>query len=369
MKLGMLVFFACFLFLLCLAFGMLRFFSSRPQLGEVYSIEELRERYGQYSYFQDASFKPFHVDAALTFKKFLLYVEGLLKKKNARPKKIIENLPLKFENAPQNEVKATWFGHSSLLFQFGSLKVLVDPVFSGYASPFSFFGKQFAYRSSYDAKNFPKIDVLIISHNHYDHLDYETLSHLKDKVDLVATSLGVSKCLLSWGFDQEKIVELAWDESFRRGELDITAVTAKHFSGRTLKDQNATLWSGWVLSWKGKKIYYSGDSSYDSFFKEIGEKYGPIDLAAIECGAYDKLWPDVHMFPEQTVQAAQDVKAKMLLPIHWGKFDLALHSWDDSIERVVAEAQKRGLPITTPRIGQTIGLDETVEDPWWREAL
>lgn len=262
--------------------------------------------------------------------------------------------------------KVTWFGHSSYLLQIDKIKILVDPVFSRSTSPFSFVGNK-----SYDgtdfihAEDFGKIDIILITHDHYDHLDMDSILKLKDKAGHFVTSLGVGAHLERWGVPAEKITELSWAESTSLLGLNFTGTIARHFSGRKFK-RGQTLWSAFIIQTPSYKIFLGGDSGYGSHFKMIHDKYGSFDLAILECGQYNAYWPYIHMFPEQVVQAAKDLEAKVLLPVHWGKFSLALHDWDDSIRRVVKSAEEQQQKITTPQLGETVVLGESYPDSkWW----
>jgi L-ascorbate metabolism protein UlaG (beta-lactamase superfamily) len=262
-----------------------------------------------------------------------------------------------------------WFGHSSYYFVAGGKRILVDPVFSGNASPFSFGARSFPGANVYDPDDFPSIDLLILTHDHYDHLDYETILKLRGRVKQIVTSLGVSAHLRYWGFEPRTITELDWWQSTEIGDgMTVTATPARHFSGRSFV-RNKTFWSSFVLNWGGLKIFIGGDSGYDQHFREIGEKLGPFDLALLECGQYNEQWPDIHMMPEMTVQAAIDLKAKAFMPVHWAKFALSLHAWDDPIKRVTASAAARGVPILTPMIGEPVALDQPYPVNHWWDAI
>ena len=275
--------------------------------------------------------------------------------------------------------KLVWFGHSSYLLFINGKTILVDPVFCGHASPVSFMIKNFEGSNVYSVDDMPEIDVLIISHDHYDHLDYKTVKALKPKVKHVLTSLGTGEHLEKWGYNPSIINELDWSESITIDSvLHFTSTPARHFSGRGLK-RNQAFWSSFVLKTPTHSIFIGGDSGYDTHFKTIGEKYGPFDLAILECGQYNYFWKYIHTMPEETALAATELKAKLLLPVHWGKFRLALHPWTEPIERVTKEAQRLNQPIATPMIGEvleisplTSPLTATAARPrggtkkWWR---
>jgi L-ascorbate metabolism protein UlaG (beta-lactamase superfamily) len=245
--------------------------------------------------------------------------------------------------------------------------LLVDPVFSGHASPVTFTTKAFAGTDVYTVDDLPEIDYLFLSHDHWDHLDHATVLRLKPKVKKVITGLGVGAHLERWGYDLAVIEERDWGESIALDEgFTVHMAPARHFSGRGLK-RNTSLWSSFVLNTPGLKIYLGGDSGYDSHFKVIGEKHGPFDLAILECGQYNEYWKYIHMMPEEVVRAAQDLKARKLMPVHWGKFALALHAWDEPIIRVTAAAEKEGMPLLPPMIGEKVNLNgkSYVSKKWW----
>lgn len=263
----------------------------------------------------------------------------------------------------------TWFGHSSYLIHVKGFNILVDPVFSGSASPMSFMVKAFPGADAYTPADMPEIDLMIITHNHYDHLDKKTLAELRSRTKQVYTGLGVGRDLQHCLATGNNITEMDWWETREIApEIVLTATPARHFSGRGLK-RGGSLWSSFVLEIFGYKIFIGGDSGYDTHFKAIGDKFGPFDLVILECGQYNDYWPFIHMKPEETVQAAIDLQAKALLPVHWGKFVLAMHAWNDSPERATAAGAQRGLLVTTPRIGEpvTVGAHYPQEH-WWANA-
>jgi L-ascorbate metabolism protein UlaG (beta-lactamase superfamily) len=259
-----------------------------------------------------------------------------------------------------------WFGHSSYLLKVKGFHILVDPVFSGNASPVSFFAKSFPGSDTYGVDDFPDIDAMIITHDHYDHLDYKTIRQFAAKTRHFFTSLGVGSHLEYWGISPDKITELDWGETAEIDrEMTLTATPARHFSGRTMK-RNSTLWSSFVWKTEGYSLFLGGDSGYGRHFKAIGDQYGPFDLAILECGQYGKNWPNIHMFPEETATASQDLQAKAFLPVHWGKFTLSLHEWNDPIRRVVKAAAEKGLVIATPLIGDPLTVGENYpRETWW----
>ena len=259
-----------------------------------------------------------------------------------------------------------WFGHSSYFIQVAGRTVLVDPVFSGNASPLRFTTKSFKGSDIYSVSDLPDIDYLFLTHDHWDHLDYKTILKLKSKVKKVITGFGVAAHLTLWGYNENLIVEMDWNDVFvPETGFSVTNTPARHFSGRSLK-RNKSIWSSFVFSVPGKKIFFGGDSGYDTHFKDIGNQYGPFDLVILENGQYDKNWKYIHMNPEETVQAALDLQSKKLLPVHWGKFSLSVHSWNEPILRVIKEAAKRNLTVIHPMIGELVDLDrDQLFSLWW----
>jgi L-ascorbate metabolism protein UlaG (beta-lactamase superfamily) len=265
-----------------------------------------------------------------------------------------------------DEPVIVWFGHSSYFLILAGKTFLVDPVFSGNAAPLSFMVKAFPGSNVYRPEDMPHIDHLILTHDHYDHLDHRTLLKLKKKIGSVICSLGVASHLYHWGFQKEKITELDWWQSLELdGALTLTAAPARHFSGRGIK-RNQTLWSSFILNSPTHNLYLGGDSGYDHHFKRIGERFGPFDLAILESGQYNSMWPYIHMMPEEMVQAAIDLKAKAILPVHWGKFKLSMHPWNEPVKRVVSKASEMQIPVATPRIGEPLVINgDYLDNNWW----
>lgn len=265
---------------------------------------------------------------------------------------------------PAEQTKFIWFGHSTLLLNVDGETVLIDPVFSGSASPFSFLVKRFQ-PPVVELTELPHIDVIVISHDHYDHLDEISIKFFKDKTTEFIVPTGVGEHLINWGIPKERIFERSWGESVERSGIKFTATPAQHFSGRGLFDRNKTLWASWIIQGQKEKIFYSGDSGYAAHFKNIGEEYGPFDLAFLENGQYNVRWPDVHMQPEETLKAMVDIKAKTFVPVHWGMFDLSLHHWAEPIKRSYRIAQSWNIPIITPKIGEVIENRNYMNVQWW----
>ncbi|WP_420316548.1 MBL fold metallo-hydrolase [Ekhidna sp.] len=270
-----------------------------------------------------------------------------------------------------DSIAFTWLGHSTVLFRINGVTILADPVIIGErASMFSFMGpKRFDYSHHIKLEELPEIDAVILSHDHYDHLDYHTIRGLKDRVDRFFLPLGVGAHFEAWGIPAENITELNWWDEITFNGVKLAFTPTRHFSGRGFADRYKTLWGSWVLIGNNQRIYFSGDSGYFPGFKEIGEKYGPFDLTFMECGAYNESWSEIHMFPEETARAHLDVKGKLLVPIHWGKFDLALHPWKESVNRLAKKAEVEGIELFTPEVGELNVLSESNDtELWWNKV-
>lgn len=263
-----------------------------------------------------------------------------------------------------------WFGHSTFLLQINGKSILLDPMFGAVPAPSPLLGsKRFSKNLPIEIEKLPKIDAVILSHDHYDHLDYGSILKLKDKVEVFYVPLGVGVHLSEWGVEPDRIKELDWWEEVNFKGLTLACTPAQHFSGRGLTDGGKTLWSSWVVKSASESIFFSGDSGYGPHFKEIGKKYGPFDFAMMECGQYNTLWQEIHMLPEETAQAGVDVKARAIMPIHWGAFKLAMHPWSEPVERLSIKAAELNMPVVTPRIGEPVVLNQglmAVEE-WWNE--
>lgn len=290
------------------------------------------------------------------------------KTKDKIPKSKLPSQKINLKEQAASDNFLVWMGHSSYYFQLDGKRFLVDPVFSGHASPIPGTTKAFEGTDVYFADDFPQIDFLIISHDHYDHLDYKTIKTLRPKIDQVICALGVGSHFEKWGFDEEKITELDWyeDEEISKG-FEITSTPARHFSGRRFK-RNNTLWSSYVLETPTKKIFIGGDSGYDFHFKEIGEKYGPFDWAILENGQYNEKWRYIHTLPEEFVDVAEDLRARNVLPVHSGKFALAQHPWYEPYEKITQNHRRKNLRIATPIIGSKVDLDDDSQtfSAWWK---
>ena len=313
--------------------------------------------------FQNLSHTPMKPDDISYWK---MTKEFFKKNKDKQPPRPLPSVKTDLVNLNSSKPVIVWFGHSSYLIRIENKNFLIDPVFSGNAAPFSFMIKAFPGTNIFKPEDMPVIDYLILTHDHYDHLDFKTIRKLRNKASNIYCSLGVSSHLKYWGFDINKITEMDWWDSIQLNEnISLTGAPARHFSGRGIK-RGQTLWSSFILKTKDHNLYLGGDSGYDSHFKEIGDKYGPFDIAILEAGQYNAMWPFIHMMPEETVQAVVDLKAGSLLPVHWGKFSLALHAWDEPIKRVIEKARSLNIKVHTPKIGQPLILDDHFQsENWW----
>ncbi|UXR64688.1 MBL fold metallo-hydrolase [Bdellovibrio bacteriovorus] len=291
---------------------------------------------------------------------------------------------------PSDKLKVIWMGHSTFLLNLSGKIILVDPVFSGSAAPVSFMVKRFQ-PPPLSLSELPKIDVIVISHDHYDHLDMQAIKFFADKDVPFLTPLGVGAHLRGWGIADSRISEFDWWQGTTLDGVEFIATPAQHFSGRGLRDGNKTLWASWVIRSETHNVFFSGDSGYDIHFKQIGDKYGPFEIAFIENGQYNEKWRAVHALPEESVQAYFDLKAQRFFPVHWGMFSLAFHSWRDlkaqrffpvhwgmfslafhswrhPVDSLVRLAKERGVRIMTPQLGEMVYVDDNYQNvEWWQD--
>lgn len=361
--------------ILLIVIAVMVFFRLAPQIGGKPEGERLNRMQATSNY-QDGKFSntvETKMDMSFSDVRKTLAHYLFADKSTKSPRKQIDvqlfNSPA-FEQAPDTGVVMSWFGHSSILLKVDGTTILFDPVLEGKrASMFTFMGpKRFPYSEYPEVTDLPKIDAVIISHDHYDHLDYPTIKLLKEKVSRFYMPLGVGAHFESWGVPKENIVELEWWQEASLADLTVALTPTRHFSGRGFGDRFHTLWGSWVILGKNERIYFSGDSGYFPGFKEIGEKYGPFDLTFMECGAYNEAWSEIHMFPEQTAQAHLDLKGKLLMPIHWGKFDLALHPWKESVNRLAKKANEENIQLFTPEVGKLVSIQSSDNtERWWKK--
>ena len=347
------------------------FISCSPQFGKSPNKKQ-KELYAKTENFQNGRFINQHASPMdVNYWKILKELTKQAPNRNPKSDIIVEKIDSStIENHSDDITQLRWFGHSTFLLEIDGKKILIDPVFGESPSPVPFIGaKRYSKELPIEIEKLPFIDAVILSHDHYDHLDYESIQKLKGKVGQYFAPLGVGNHLEYWGIPKEKIHELNWWESIDFDGVDLICCPARHFSGRGLFDRATTLWCSWVIKGGNDNIFFSGDSGYDTHFKEIGEKYGPFDISLMECGQYNEDWKLLHMMPEETVQASIDLKSKLALPIHWGAFTLAFHDWTDPIERVTKKANELNLPITTPKIGEPVlfGNETFPTEKWWKK--
>lgn len=277
----------------------------------------------------------------------------------------------KFKTKAEEGLRAIWLGHASVYIELDGYRLLVDPVLSDYASPVDGIGPKRFHSSPIKIQDLPNIDAVMISHDHYDHLDMKTVQYLARNGSVFYVPLGIGAHLDEWNVPQKQIIELDWWEKAAMGNLKIVSTPARHYSGRELFDYKETFWSSWSVIGPKHRLFYSGDTGYSDHFKEIGSKLGPFDLGIIKVGAYGPgdSWIDIHMEPEQAVQSFVDIKGKRMLPVHWATFNMAFHHWKEPIRRALVAAEKLDVELVTPRIGEIVSSSEHfVSLPWWESV-
>lgn len=267
------------------------------------------------------------------------------------------------------KTKFIWLGHSTFLINLKGKILLFDPMFSDHAAPYPVAIRRFQ-PPVISLEDLPAIDYVIISHDHYDHLDMDSIKFFRDKKTKFVAPLGVPSHLKFWGIKEQNISELDWWESIKHAGIEFVCTPSQHFSGRS-PQRNPTLWSSWVIKTDETRLFYSGDTGYDTHFKTIGKKYGPFEVAFMENGQYNESWPAMHMSPEQTIQAFKDLKGENLISVHWGMFDLSIHNWFDPIERVSELSLIENINHLTPKLGQIVTMDNDLKatELWWKPML
>lgn len=344
-------------------------FIQQPQFGK-YPSGERSERIKKSFHYKDGSLQ--NLKETPTFGPGVGYgtmIKSFLfeKKERLEPIDSIPSIKTDLLNLDPKKDILVWFGHSSYFMQIDGKKILVDPVLSGSASPIPFTVKAFKGTDRYTTDDIPQIDYLFISHDHFDHLDYKTIVALKSKVGKVICGLGVGQHFEYWGYGKDKIIEKDWNESaILDNNFQVHYTPARHFSGRTL-NRNHSIWTSFVLETPTMKIFIGGDGGYDTHFAEIGKTFEGFDLAILENGQYDKKWPYIHMTPSETLQAAKDLQAKRLLPVHSSKFVLANHPWDEPLKKITELNKEVNIPLATPMIGEVLNLKDSTQtfSEWW----
>lgn len=353
------IFFA-FILIVILALLFLKFY---PTIGKLPDEAERESFHNKTTMFYEGMFHNEEESA-------LMSGEGYQPSPRRKPKRMIKaEAPELIPDAEDKDLSFTWLGHSSFLLQMGNKNILVDPVLSQRSSPVSFAGPERFSQIPLTVEQMPRIDVLLLSHDHYDHMDYNVIRKLKDKVGKFVVPLGVDAILRGWSVDADKICSLnRWDSIEIEGTV-YTLTPSQHFTGRNPLKRNSTYWGGYYIDNGFRRVYYTGDGGYCDAFKTVKERLGSPDLMIAECGQYDPAWSTVHMFPEETVRAAVDTGAAWMIPVHWGTFCICNHAWDDPIMRVSASAEENNVNMATPRIGQTVIYDNISDfnEAWWKE--
>lgn len=343
----------------------------QPQFGKLPTGERL-ERIKRSPNFKNGEFHNFSETPTITDGHSFwgeMYEAIFKKNPNATPHHSIPTVKTDLKNLPNDQDYIVWFGHSTTLLHLNGKNILTDPIFSKNASPIPASVPAFSGTTLYSVNDLPEIDYIVISHDHYDHLDYETIKALQPKVKKVICGLGIGEDFEYWGYPKDKIVELDWFEKYAdpNGELVFNAEPSRHQSGRSFK-QNQTLWASYVIQSKGKNYFVSGDGGFDKHFEQIGNKYKNIDLAIMEDGQYDKAWHFVHNLPEEIIQASKNLHAKRILPYHNSKFNLAKHDWNTPLNELTKLAKKEGIPVLTPKIGEVVYPNDSNQHftEWWK---
>ncbi len=288
--------------------------------------------------------------------------------KNRKPSGLIPVIqmdPKILDYPPSEDIQIYWMGHTSLLLETGGRRYLLDPVLSERASMSQSIGPKRMHPSPIAINDLKNIDAVILSHDHYDHLDYHVMKALSKTGTLFYVPVGVGKILQGWGCNRENIFELNWWDEINDGANKLIATPARHFSGRGLTNRNTTLWCSWCIINTKNRIYFGGDSGIMPQYEDIGNEFGPFDLTIMPIGAYDEAWHDIHIFPFEAVDAHIKLKGKKMLPVHWATFNLAFHPWSEPIEQLLNEADKKGIELITPIVGEQITIDYKSKSKWW----
>lgn len=292
----------------------------------------------------------------------------LFDKKDTSPARKLHFNADKINNTPSGGLQIMWTGHSSVYVEIEGKRFFCDPVWSVNLSPVGFGGPKRFFQSPLNKNDIPTLDGVLISHDHMDHLDKNIVKYLAQRNVPFYVPIGVGLILESWNVPKRQIYEANWYDSIIVDDsIKLTSLPTVHFSGRGLFDRNKSMWTSWIIEGKKKKIYFGGDSGYHNMYKKIGEEYGPFDMTFLEIGAYDKNWDKIHLGPDQAIKAHGDLKGKVLMPIHWGAYDLAIHPWLEPVERVMQAAEKHSVNLSLPKPGQLLAeKDFILNSRWWK---
>ena len=302
-----------------------------------------------------------------------IIVKQIAQRREREPRIKLPILPLDLKSlySDDNCMQFIWYGHSALFIRVHGKNILVDPMLGPDTTPIAPMSTLRFSENSLDLiDDFPQIDLMLITHDHYDHLDLDSIEKLKSKVDQYFVALGVGRHLEAWGISENKITEFDWWDGTTWSGIDFFFTPTQHFAGRRINDRSMSLWGGWVLNTGSENVWISGDGGYGKHFKEIGEKLGPFDLAFMECGQYNADWRDMHLFPDESIQAAVDAGVKKAIPIHWGAFSLSYqHTWYEPVEHFILSAHENQMSFSSPQLGQVFNIDDEMIDQWWLKYI
>jgi len=354
--------------LLAIVVIVILFVSIAPQFGSNPTSEQIKY-YGTFPNYRDGGFESLEKTPMMTGE--VSTWEFFKNDTNRKPKSEIipKNINYsQFSKINEKDYKIAWLGHSAFIINLSGKIILLDPMLGSHAAPVPVPSlKRYNKILPINPDSLNNIDVVVLSHDHYDHLDYSTIKRIKDNVNTFVVPYGVGNHLRKWKVEEEKIIELNWNEVFKMDDMEFTCLPARHFSGRGPLNRNSTLWSSWAIKSPKVKIYFSGDSGYGKHFKQIGDDHGPFDISLIDCGQYNKAWKHSHMFPSEAVLAAKDLDTKFFMPIHWGGFTLSMHPWDEPVKESIKLANQIGLRYFTPEIGEVVSKEKLNKQftPWW----
>ena len=350
------------------------FINTSPEFGGMHLEDKVR-LYKESGLYVDGKFQnqistPMEMNASKIYSILVDYLKGDPTRKPKKELPFIKLDPSKIGKETSDSTKITWLGHSAFLIEMKGKVILLDPMFGPVPAPHPWLGQsRFNSEMPIKIEELPEIDLVLFSHDHYDHLDYGSILKLKSKVKKFFVPLGIGVHLEKWGVAKKVIYEFKWWDDEELDGIEFISTPARHFSGRGVTDRFSTLWTSWVIKNNSEKIYFSGDSGYGPHFKEIGERFGGFDYALMECGQYDERWSEIHMLPNETIQAGKDLKAKVVQPIHWGSFTLSLHPWNDPPIKASGFAKEEQVKLSIPMIGESVYVNQPSypSKEWWFE--